>query len=140
MAARKKVVEEEVVAEQEAVLEKPKKTRKKKEAVVEVEEKRLPQPTIHDYDTIIAPVITEKTMYQMQMHNQVSLKVRKDANKVEIKKAFEAIFQAHVTAVKIINVISKAKSRGGQHKGRVPGYKKAIVTIKEGEAIDLFRE
>lgn len=139
MAAKKKVVDAEL-QEEVKVEEKPKKARKAKEPVVEVKEKPFPTPTVHDFDTIIAPVITEKTMAQMQMLNQVTVKVKPRANKVAIKKAFEAVFQVHVTGVKIVNVLAKEKSRGARYKGTVPGYKKAIVTVKDGEAIDLFRE
>ena len=132
MAAKKKVVEEEAVVE--------KKAKKAKKAVVETPEKPVRQARIQDYDLIIAPVITDKTMVQMQNLNQVTVKVSPKANKVSVKKAFEAVFNVHVVAVKIINVAAKEKSRGGKHKGTVSGFKKAVVTIKDGEAIDLFRE
>ena len=132
MAARKKVVEEEVVEK--------KAKRTKKADPAPVAEKPVRKASIYDYDLIIAPVITDKTMGQMQNLNQVTVKVKPTANKVSVKKAFEAVFSVHVTAVKIVNVPTKEKSRGGRYKGTVGGYKKAIVTIKDGEAIDLFRE
>jgi len=133
MAARKKVVEEEVVE---------KKATKKaaKKVVEETPEKKIREATIQDYDTIICPIITDKTMIQMQKLNQVTVKVSPRANKTHIKKAFEGVFNVHVTAVKIINIPTKEKSRGGKYKGFVGGYKKAVVTVKDGEAIDLFRE
>ena len=96
--------------------------------------------TIHDYEVIIKPVITEKSMLLMQNQNKVTLEVKKDANKIEIKKAFENIFGVKVTTVAISNVPAKETTRGGRYKGTISGYKKAIVTIAEGEAIDLFKE
>ena len=68
------------------------------------------------------------------------LEVKKDANKIEIKKAFENIFGVKVSSVAITNVPSKTTTRGGRYKGTISGYKKAIVTIKGGEAIDLFKD
>ena len=132
MAARKKVVEEEVVEK--------KASKKAKKEVVETPEKPVRQASIQDYDLIIAPVITDKTMTQMQNLNQVTVKVSPKANKTSIKKAFEAVFNVHVVSVKVINVPAKEKSRGGKYKGHVSGYKKAVVIIKDGEAIDLFKE
>lgn len=96
--------------------------------------------TIHDFDVIIRPVITEKSMLLMQNENKVTLEVRPDANKIEIKKAFENIFGVKVTTVAISNVPSKVTTRGGRYKGTISGFKKAIVTVKDGEAIDLFKD
>ena len=96
--------------------------------------------SVHDLDLIIEPIITEKTMSLMQEHNKVTLRVKGTANKVEIKKAFEAVFGVKATSVNVSNVSSKAKSRGGRYKGTVSGYKKAIVTLADGEALDLFKE
>jgi large subunit ribosomal protein L23 len=96
--------------------------------------------TIHDYEVIIKPVITEKSMLLMQNENKVTLEVKKDANKIEIKKAFENIFGVKVTTVAVSNVPSKTTTRGGRYKGTISGYKKAIVTVKDGEAIDLFKD
>ncbi len=96
--------------------------------------------SVHDLDLIIEPVITEKTMSLMQEQNKVTLRVKGTANRAEVKKAFEAVFGVKATNVNIINVSSKAKSRGGRYKGTVSGYKKAVVTLAEGEALDLFKE
>ena len=84
--------------------------------------------------------ITEKSMLLMQNQNKVTLEVKKDANKIEIKKAFENIFGVKVTTVAISNVPAKETTRGGRYKGTISGYKKAIVTVKDGEAIDLFKD
>lgn len=134
MATKKKVVDETI---EEAVKKPAKKEKAKK---VEVPEQKMTAPTIHDYDTMIAPIVSEKTMVQMNTHNQVTIKVPAHANKVEIKKAFEAVFKVHAEEVRVINVKAKVKSRRSKYKGSVSGYKKAIIRVREGEALDLFRE
>ena len=113
-----------------------KKTKKTEEKV----ELRFNKPTFKDFEVISAPVITEKSMAAMQDENKVTLKVSKNTNKTEVRKAFERLYQVKVTDVKIINVNAKEKTRGSRYKGTVSGYKKAIVTIAQGEAIDLFKE
>ena len=100
----------------------------------------FPKATLRDYEVIVKPVITEKSMALMQNENKVTLKVLPDANKTEVKLAFERIFQVKAIDVKIANVKTKATTRGTRYQGKISGYKKAIVTIAEGEAIDLFRE
>ncbi len=116
-----------------------KKTTKKakKEEKVEL---RFAKPTFKDFEVIIAPVITEKSMTLMQEQNKVTLKVANNTNKTEVKLAFERLYQVKVVDVRISNVISKTKTRGGRYEGTVSGYKKAIVTVAQGEAIDLFKE
>lgn len=101
---------------------------------------RFPKATEKDYTVIDKPVITEKTMALMQNENKVTIKVNKNSNKTEIKLAFERIFQVKVVDVKVSNVAAKSLTRGTRYKGTLPGYKKAIVTIASGEAIDLFKE
>ena len=101
---------------------------------------KVSKATIHDFDTIIEPVITEKTMTLMQEQNKVTLKVAPHANRAEVKKAFEAVFGVKALNVNIINVRGKECSRGGRYKGSISGFKKAVVTIAEGEALDLFKE
>jgi len=96
--------------------------------------------TIHDYEVIIEPVITEKTMSLMQEQNKVTVKVAPKANRAEVKIAFENVFGVKVEDVNIVNVRGKETTRGGRYKGMISGFKKAIVTVAEGEAIDLFKE
>ena len=98
------------------------------------------KPSERDFAVILKPVITEKSMAGMQNANKVTLKVAKDANKTEVALAFERIFQVKVVDVRILNVKPKATTRGTRYHGTIQGYKKAIVTIASGEAIDLFRE
>ena len=96
--------------------------------------------SIHDFDVIVEPVITEKTMSLMQEQNKVTVRVSKTANRADVKKAFEKIFGVKVTGVNIVNVPAKETTRGGRYKGTISGFKKAVVTVKEGQAIDLFKE
>ena len=98
------------------------------------------KPTEKDFAVIIKPVITEKSMAEMQNNNKVTVKVAANSNKTEVKLAFERLFQVKVEDVRIVNVKPKATTRGTRYHGHIQGYKKAIVTVAEGEAIDLFRE
>ena len=100
----------------------------------------FPKATERDFQVILKPVITEKTMTLMQENNKVTLKVAPDTNKTEVALAFERIFQVKVVDVKIANVRAKATTRGPRYHGHIQGYKKAIVKIADGEAIDLFKE
>ena len=102
--------------------------------------KRFPKATEKDFSVIVKPLITEKTMALMQNENKVTVKVLESANKTEIKLAFERIFQVKVTDVKVINQRAKETTRGTRYAGSISGFKKAVVTVAEGEAIDLFKE
>lgn len=113
--------------------------RAKKEEVKAVKHD-FSRPTEHDFDVIKAPKITEKTMSLMQDQNKVTVEVAPNANKTEIKLAFQRIFQVKVEDVKIVNVRAKQTTRGTRYHGVISGFKKAIVTVAEGEAIDLFKE
>ena len=98
------------------------------------------KPTEKDFAVIVKPIITEKSMAEMQNSNKVTVKVAPTSNKTEVKLAFERIFQVRVVDVRIVNVKPKATTRGTRYHGHIQGYKKAIVTIASGEAIALFRE
>ena len=98
------------------------------------------KPTERDFAVIVKPIITEKSMDGMQNGNKVTVKVAPDANKTEVKLAFQRLFQVKVVDVRIVNVKPKATTRGTRYNGKIQGYKKAVVTIASGEAIDLFRE
>ena len=100
----------------------------------------FPKATERDFAVIVKPVITEKSMALMQNENKVTVKVLESANKTEIKLAVERIFQVKVEDVRVSNVRAKQTTRGTRYQGKISGYKKAIVTIAEGEAIDLFKE
>ena len=89
-----------------------------------------------DYtDVIIAPVITEKSAYAAE-NNVYTFKVAKDANKTQIKLAVEAAFGVKVKSINTINTKPKAK-RVGKHSGMTKTYKKAIITLANGEVINL---
>lgn len=109
---------------------------KKKEVAVVVEKKA----TISDFDVIIEPLITEKSMTASQETNKFTFVVRKDANKTQIKNAIHRIYGVNVKSVNLVNVPAKATSRGSRYKGKISGFKKAIVTVKAGETINLFAE
>ncbi|HPY79672.1 MAG: 50S ribosomal protein L23 [Erysipelotrichaceae bacterium] len=96
--------------------------------------------TDKDFQVILKPVITEKSMALMQNENKVTVKVLASANKTDIKLAFQRLFKVKVVDVKVSNVKSKSTTRGTRFSGTLSGYKKAVVTIAEGEAIDLFKE
>jgi large subunit ribosomal protein L23 len=87
------------------------------------------------YDTIIAPVITEKST-MVSEHNKVVFKVPLDATKDQVKAAVEALFKVKVTAVNTIRVKGKLKRFKGVL-GRRSDTKKAIVTLAEGSSIDV---
>ena len=101
---------------------------------------KFAKPTERDFQVILEPRITEKSMDLMQNQNKITVKVLNDANKTEVKLAVERIFQVKVEEVRISNVRAKATTRGTRYQGKISGYKKAVVTIAEGEAIDLFKE
>ena len=101
---------------------------------------RFPKATEKDFTVIVKPLITEKTMALMQNENKVTVKVLDSANKTEIKLAFQRIFQVKVTDVKVLNQRAKETTRGTRYAGSISGFKKAVVTVAEGEAIDLFKE
>ena len=89
------------------------------------------------YEVIKAPIITEQTTRLIESYNKYTFKVAKDANKVEIKKAVEAIFNVDVIKVNTINMIPK-KKRVGKYEGYTSAYKKAIVQLAEGQKIEAF--
>lgn len=87
-------------------------------------------------EIIIKPVVTEKSVDLMQ-ENKYCFKVAKDANKIEIKNAIEEIFKVTVVSVNTVNVHGKMK-RMGRTQGKTASWKKAIVTLREGDSIEVF--
>ncbi len=130
----------EAVVEEAPAKPAKKATRKKAEKKEEPKKSSFAKPTAHDYEVIIEPLITEKTMALMQNANKITVKVSASANKIEIKEAFQRVFQVKVIDVKVANQVGKTTTRGGRYKGTISGFKKAIVKIADGEALDLFRE
>ena len=92
-----------------------------------------------EYDIIAAPLITEKGTYVNEIGNQVVFQVRPDANKIEIKKAVEKLFKVKVVKVRTANVLGKTR-RVGRSLGNRPDWKKAYVTLGEGQRIDFFEQ
>jgi large subunit ribosomal protein L23 len=89
------------------------------------------------YDILKAPIITEQSTKLIESQNRYTFKVDRKANKVEIKKAVEAIFKVNVLKVNTVNVLPKFK-RMGKHEGYKSAYKKAVVKLAEGQKIDAF--
>lgn len=92
---------------------------------------------MREYDIIRGPVLTEKTTLQKELHNQITFKVDKRANRVEIKDAVEKAFNTQVKQVRTVQVKGKVKQRG-RIMGKRNDWKKAIVTLMPGQRIDFF--
>ena len=90
---------------------------------------------IHLYDKILSPVVTEKSTNLSEL-NKITFKVNDGANKKNLKKNIEKIFKVNVTKINIINKQNRTKVTRGK-KVKVSGYKKAIITLKKGQSIDL---
>jgi large subunit ribosomal protein L23 len=90
---------------------------------------------------IVKPIVTEKMTQLGEKLNRYGFKVQKGANKIEIKQAVEAMYNVTVTEVNTLIVAPKKKSRftkSGAISGKTSAYKKAIVTVKNGEQIDFY--
>jgi large subunit ribosomal protein L23 len=92
---------------------------------------------MREYDIIRGPVVTEKTTLQKELCNQVTFKVDKNANRVEIKNAVEKTFDTKVKQVRTVQVKGKVKRRG-RILGKRNNWKKAIITLMPGQRIDFF--
>ena len=90
---------------------------------------------IHLYDKIVSPMVTEKST-NLSEQNKIVFKVPNKANKKNLKKNVEKIFKVNVTKINIINKQPRKKIVRGK-KVKVKGFKKAIITLKKGQSIDL---
>jgi large subunit ribosomal protein L23 len=90
---------------------------------------------IHLYDKILSPMLTEKTT-NLSEQNKVVFSVPREANKRNLKNNIEKIFKVNVVKINIINKQNRTKITRGR-KVKVQGYKKAIITLKKGQSIDL---
>ena len=90
---------------------------------------------IHLFDKIISPIVTEKST-NLSEQNKIVFKVPSNANKKNLKNNIEKIFKVNVTKINIVNKKTRIKTTN-RGKKKIPGYKKAIVTIKKGQNIDL---
>jgi large subunit ribosomal protein L23 len=159
MARTKKVTEEAPVTkvvETAPVAEKAKPAKKaavantanvekaKKTTVVKTEKVDSAKPTqgkvpLSSFAAIIRPLVTEKSMKAIEKQQKVTVEVDPRSNKTQVKLAFEATYKVKVKKVNIVNVRAKY-TRRGQHPGTISSYKKAIVTLVSGQALDLFKE
>jgi len=89
------------------------------------------------FSIIRAPLLTEKCHDLKERHNQVAFRVDSNANRAEIKMAVETAFSVKVERVNVMNVQGK-KKRLGRNTGRRPDWKKAVVTLKPGEKIEII--
>lgn len=86
---------------------------------------------------ILRPLITEKSSKMKEAENSIVFQVNRRANKIEIKQAIQKMFDVHVETVRTMNVHGKVK-RMGRFEGKRPDWKKAIVTLREGETVDFL--
>ncbi len=89
------------------------------------------------YDIIKRPLVTEKSNIQKETANQLTFEVDRGANRIEIRRAIEQIFNVKVASVQTMQVTGKVKRRG-RILGKRRDWKKAIVTLRPGERIDFF--
>jgi large subunit ribosomal protein L23 len=92
-------------------------------------------PDIHSL--IVGPVVTEKSSAAYATRKEYAFRVHIEATKPQIKAALETLFKVTVTAVRTITTPAKTRAYGRYH-GRRPAWKKAIVTLKEGDSIEVF--
>ena len=90
---------------------------------------------LHLFDKILTPFVTEKTT-NLSEQNKIVFKVPRNANKKNLKNNIEKIFKVNVTKINIVNKKNRIKLTRGR-KVKVSGYKKAIITLKKGQSIDL---
>jgi large subunit ribosomal protein L23 len=90
---------------------------------------------LHLYDKILSPLVTEKSTNLSEL-NKIVFKVLSSANKKNLKKNIEKIFKVNVTKINIINKQNRTKVTKGK-KVKISGFKKAIITLKKGQSIDL---
>ena len=90
---------------------------------------------LHLYDKVLSPLVTEKST-NLSAQNKIIFKVHSKANKKNLKNSIEKIFKVNLTKINIINKKSRIKTTRGK-KLRVMGFKKAIITLKKGQNIDL---
>jgi large subunit ribosomal protein L23 len=89
------------------------------------------------HDIVVKPLVTEKMEYLRESSNQYAFEVIHSANKIEIKKAIEEIYGVSVIKVRVMNRQAK-KRRLGWIVGKTRSWRRAVVTLKEGESIDYF--
>jgi len=92
--------------------------------------------SLHPNEVLLAPVVSEKS-YSLIADRKYTFRVHKDAHKTQIRQAVEELFEVRVERVNIIKMQPKPKRRGVS-RGTKPGWKKAIVQLREGDTIEIF--
>jgi large subunit ribosomal protein L23 len=92
--------------------------------------------SLHPNEVLLAPVVSEKS-YSLIADRKYSFRVHADAHKTQIRQAVEELFGVKVEGVNIVQVRPKPKRRG-MHRGTRPGWKKALVQLREGDTIEIF--
>jgi large subunit ribosomal protein L23 len=92
--------------------------------------------SLHPNEVLLAPVVSEKS-YNLIEERKYAFKIHPDAHRTQVRQAVEELFGVHVEGVNVLKVQSKPKRRG-MTKGIKPGWKKAIVQLREGETIEIF--
>ncbi len=92
--------------------------------------------SLHPNQVLLAPVVSEKS-YELIEQRKYAFRVHPDAHKTQIRQAVEELFGVHVQRVNILKVQPQPKRRG-RIRGTRPGWKKAIVQVREGESIEIF--
>jgi large subunit ribosomal protein L23 len=92
--------------------------------------------SLHPNEVLLAPVVSEKS-YNLIEERKYAFKIHPDAHRTQVRQAVEQLFDVHVERVNILKVQPKPKRRG-LIKGTRPGWKKAIVQVREGETIPIF--
>ncbi len=93
---------------------------------------------IDPYRVILRPLVTEKSMKGVERRNTYCFRVDPKANKIDIRRSVETIFKVHVTGVRTMNLRGKARGRFGVYRGKSSDWKKALVTLKEGDRIEVI--
>jgi large subunit ribosomal protein L23 len=88
-------------------------------------------------DVVLRPLVTEKSLARAERHNTYTFQVRLDANKVQIRRAVEKLFSVSVTGVRTQRMMGKRR-RLGRFTGVTPTWKRALVSVKEGDTIDFY--
>jgi large subunit ribosomal protein L23 len=92
--------------------------------------------SLHPNEVLLAPVVSEKS-YGLIEERKYSFRVHPEAHKTQVRQAVEQLFDVHVEGVNIVQMRAKPKRRG-LVRGKRPGWKKAIVQLREGESIEIF--
>jgi large subunit ribosomal protein L23 len=87
---------------------------------------------------IVRPLVTEKSMRGVERHNTYCFEVDRRATRIDVRKAVEAVFRVHVTGVRTMNIRGKARGRFGAYRGKSPDWKKAMVTLRAGDRIEVI--